>query len=65
MNIWIMFGFGVIIGVTLGIYFSSLAGKQKPWSELTKSEKRMRIGLTVAGVILFISGVVVFFLFKR
>ena len=60
-----MFGFGVVIGVAIGFYFCSLSGKQKPWSELTETEKRWRIGLIIAGTVLFISGVIVAILFNK
>ena len=48
---------GMGIGVSIGI---SIGTKQKPWSELTDSEKRTRIISIAAGVVLLVAGVVVF-----
>ena len=38
----------------------SIGKKQKPWSELTDSEKQARIVLVATGVVLLVAGVVVF-----
>jgi len=48
---------GMGIGISIGI---SIGKKQKPWSELTDSEKRTRIISITAGVVLLVAGVVVF-----
>jgi len=48
---------GIGIGVSIGI---AIGGKQKPWSELTDSEKRTRIISITAGVVLLVAGVIVF-----
>ena len=48
-------GVGISIGISIGI-------KQKPWSELTEKEKRIRIWLIGGGVILLAAGIVVAFL---
>ena len=49
---------GIGIGISLGI---AIGRKQKSWSELTEKEKRTRIWLIAAGVILLIAGIVTFF----
>ncbi|MFC1902842.1 hypothetical protein ACFLX4_02080 [Chloroflexota bacterium] len=48
---------GIGIGVSIGI---AMGRKQKSWSELTDSEKKTRIVAITAGVVLLVSGVVVF-----
>ena len=48
---------GMGIGISIGI---SIGKKQKPWSELTDSEKKTRIAFITAGVVLLVAGVVVF-----
>ena len=48
---------GMGIGISIGI---SIGAKQKPWSELTDSEKKKRIVAISAGVVLLVAGVVVF-----
>ena len=48
---------GIGIGVSIGI---AMGRKQKPWSELTDSEKKIRIAAITAGVVLLVAGVVVF-----
>lgn len=54
---------GFVIGLVIGMAIGFAAGrKQKPWSELTEREKKIRIG-TIAGLaILVVAGIVVFFL---
>jgi tetrahydromethanopterin S-methyltransferase subunit F len=47
---------GIIIGLAIG--FIITRGKQKSWSELTEKEKRVRIWLIGAGVVLLAAGVV-------
>jgi len=49
---------GLAAGIGIGI---SIGRKQKSWSELTEKEKRTRIWLIAAGVILLIAGIVAFF----
>jgi len=49
---------GIGIGISIGI---SMGRKQKSWSELTEKEKRTRIWLIAAGVILLIAGIATFF----
>jgi len=46
---------GMGIGISIGI---SIGKKQKPWSELTASEKKTRIISITAGAVLFVVGVV-------
>ena len=56
-------GAGIAVGLGAGIAIGiSIGKKQKPWSELTAGEKRTRIISIAAGGILFIAGVVVFFI---
>jgi len=62
MKDWILPLLTFFIGIGVGSYFTSLAKMHKPWSELTEREKRLRIGLLITGVILLISGIVVFIL---
>ena len=50
---------GIGIGISIGI---SIGKKQKSWSELTEEEKKTRIWLIAAGVILLVAGIVVFLL---
>jgi tetrahydromethanopterin S-methyltransferase subunit F len=54
------FWYGLIAGIVIGlaIGFIITRGKQKPWSELTEKEKRVRIWLIGAGVVLLAAGVV-------
>ena len=60
MSDWgVGFAMGMVIGLVIGI---AAGRKQKPWSELTDKEKKIRIGITVAGAILLIAGVIAFFL---
>jgi uncharacterized membrane-anchored protein YhcB (DUF1043 family) len=65
MTEWQLIGIGIVIGIGIGTYFTSLIAKQKPWSELSEQEKKIRIGLTVTGGILFILGIVTFFLYNK
>ena len=52
---------GIAIGIAIGISIGIAIGKeQKPWSELTEEEKRIRKILIGAGSIFFILGVLVF-----
>jgi len=52
-------GAGFAIGIAIGL---GVGRRQKPWSELTQKEKRIRIGLIAAGGVLLIAGVVVLLL---
>jgi len=52
-------GVGYLIGVATGLAIGFVVGRrQKPWSELTQKEKRIRIGLIAAGVVLLAAGIV-------
>jgi len=64
MNDWTIFIIGAIVGIGLGSYFTALAKPQKQWSELTEREKQIRKVLFAVGILLFITGVVDFFLFQ-
>ena len=52
------FAIGIATGLAIGI---AATRKEKPWSELSDREKRLRIGILAAGVALFIAGLAVFF----
>ena len=55
------FGLGLLLGFAAGIGTGiSIGKKQKPWSELTAAEKRLRIISIAAGGVLFVALVVVF-----
>jgi len=52
-------GVGYLLGMASGLAIGLIAGRrQKPWSELTQKEKRIRIGLIAAGVVLLAAGIV-------
>jgi hypothetical protein len=52
---------GIAIGIAIGVSIGIAIGKnQKPWSEMTKEEKRNRKILIGLGIIIFIIGVIVF-----
>ena len=55
------FWYGLIAGIVVGlaIGFILTRGRQKPWSELTEREKRVRIILMVVLSVLVVAGVVV------
>jgi multidrug transporter EmrE-like cation transporter len=56
MNDW---GVGYAIGIFTGLAIGLIVGRrQKPWSELTQKEKRIRISLIAAGVVLLAAGIV-------
>jgi len=63
MNNWVLFILGVIVGIGLGSYFTAMARPQKPWSELTEREKKIRIWLFSIGILFLILGVVVLYLY--
>jgi hypothetical protein len=53
-------GIGYAIGIATGLAIGFVAGRrQKRWSELTQKEKRIRISLVAAGVVLLAAGIVV------
>ena len=52
-------GIGYAIGIFTGLAIGLAVGRrQKRWSELTQKEKRIRIGLIAAGVVLLAAGIV-------
>ncbi len=52
-------GVGYAIGIFTGLAIGLVVGRrQKRWSELTQKEKRIRIGLIAAGVVLLAAGIV-------
>jgi len=54
---------GYAIGIATGLAIGLVtARKQKPWSELTAREKKLRIGLLITGVVLLIAGIITFVL---
>ena len=53
---------GYPIGFVIGLACGFAIGKQqKPWSEMTDTEKRIRRGLIVALAIGVVAGIVVYF----
>jgi len=56
-------GIGFAAGIVVGLVIGFVTGrKQKPRSELTEKEKRLRMWLIGGGVILLAAGAVVAFL---
>ncbi|HUV57054.1 MAG TPA: hypothetical protein VMV84_07465 [Dehalococcoidales bacterium] len=53
---------GMAIGLGAGIVIGYAGRKQKPWSELTKKEKRLRGGIIITLAILVVATAVVLFL---
>lgn len=54
-------GTGFATGIAVGLAIGVAAGrKQRPWSELTEKEKKVRIGIMVALGLAVIAGFVVF-----
>jgi len=51
------FAIGIAVGLGLGM---TMGRKQRPWSELTEKEKKVRIGIMVALGIAVVAGFVVF-----
>jgi len=50
-------GAGFATGIAVGLVIGLSAGRrQKPWSELSEREKKTRIGLIAAGVVLLAAG---------
>ena len=58
------FATGIGVGFAIGLIVGSLTVKQKSWSELTDKEKKTRIWLIAAGIILLIVGIVAFLLVR-
>ena len=56
MNDW---GVGYAIGIFTGLAIGLIVGRrQKPWSQLNRKEKRIRIGLIATGVALLAAGII-------
>jgi len=55
-------GAGFAIGIAVGVGLGMVVGRkqQRPWSELTDKEKKVRIGIMVALGIAVVAGFVVF-----
>jgi hypothetical protein len=52
-------GVGYAIGIATGLVIGFVAGRrQERWSELNHKEKRIRIGIVAAGVVLLAAGIV-------
>ena len=50
---------GYAIGIATGLAIGLVSGrKQKPWSEMTDKEKKIRIWLIASGAILVIAGLI-------
>jgi hypothetical protein len=62
MSEWVVgYIMGMAVGIGAGFAIGFAASKQqKPWSELTEQEKRIRKLLTGAGVALLVLGAMVF-----
>jgi hypothetical protein len=57
-------GIGYAIGIFTGLAIGFAVGRrQKPWSELTQKEKRIRIGLIAVAVVLLAAGIVMLLTF--
>ena len=53
-------GVGYAIGIATGLAIGFAAGRrQQRWSELTQKEKRIRVSIVAAGVVLLAAGIVV------
>jgi len=52
---------GVVIGLSIGI---AIGRRQKPFSELTAKEKKIKIGIMVGLGVLVVLGIVILFLAK-
>jgi len=56
MSDWtIGYFWGIATGLAIGLVY---ARRQKPWSELTDKEKKIRIGLIATGAVLLAAGIV-------
>ena len=54
-------GVAYALGMATGFAIGFAAGRrQKPWSELSQKEKRIRISSVAAAVVLLAAGIVVF-----
>ena len=66
MSDWVVgYVMGMAVGIGAGFAVGFAAGKkQKPWSELTEQEKRLRKLLIGTGIALLVLGAVVFALLE-
>ena len=51
------FGAGFVIGLAIGMAIARKRKPEKPWSELTEKEKKIRIWLTVALLAAVVAGI--------
>ena len=55
------YAIGLAVGLSIGLVTGIAIGKkEKPWSELSPQEKKLKIAAVVLGVIMLIAGVVAF-----
>jgi len=47
------------------IIIAVIGAKQKPWNKFSPEERKSRIILLFAGIILFVTGVIVFFIVSK
>jgi multisubunit Na+/H+ antiporter MnhB subunit len=60
-----MDGTGLAVGLAAGIAIGLAAGKkQKPWSELSESEKKLKIALVVILGLMVLAGFVAWFAYS-
>ena len=62
MSDWVAgYVMGLVVGIAAGFAIGLAAGKkQKPWSELTEQEKKIRKIMIGMGVALLVLGIIVF-----
>ena len=65
MNDWVLIILGIMVGIGLGSYFTAIAKPQKPWSELTEKEKKIRLWFFAIAILFLIIGVVVLYLYRK
>ena len=51
--------------IAMTIMIAAISGKQKPWNECSPEERKSRIILLFAGIILVVTGVIVFFIVSK
>ena len=55
------YAIGLAVGLSIGLVTGIAIGKkEKPWSELSPQEKKLKITAVVLGVIMLIAGVIAF-----
>lgn len=60
------YAIGLAVGFSVGLATGIAVGKkQKPWSELSPQEKKLKIVFIIVGFILFLAGVAAFFLVQK